>query len=136
MLLDLRAGFCEHRAGSTERIVYLGENSLPTRRFQISHRRRQIFVAHPLLNRAEVHARLKVHSRESRTEFVQIPVITARRICTGATILFAVAAVEFRPVSDLLTEIEIMVVRQPACGWEQERRSQALTGKETFERFH
>src|SRR4029077_19095379 len=95
-----------------------------------------VFVAHPLLDRAEVHARLQVRGREAGAVFVQEPVVAAGTIRAGMIAFVANAAVKLRTMGDALAEIEEMIVRFSTTGWEHERTFQILAGTQNFQRLH
>ena len=74
----LSVGLYELEAGFAERAVYFLQYSLAVCVFQIPHCAREILVAHPLLDRAEVYARLQMRGCETRPVFVEEPVVAER----------------------------------------------------------
>ena len=93
-------------------------------------------MSHPQLDGAEVHTALEMLSGKGRAEFVQEPVVATRAIGAGMIALVAVAAVEPRPIRNLLAKIEEMIVRPSTGGREHERRFQVLAGQVTFQRLY
>jgi hypothetical protein len=85
-------------------------------------------MPHPLLDRAEVHARLQVRGRESRAVFVQEPVIAARSIRARMIAFVTPTAVKARAMGDPFAEIQEMIVRPSAARWEQKRTFQIFAG--------
>src|ERR1039458_149587 len=50
--------------------------------------------------------------------------------------LIAIPTVKLCPVGHPLAEIQEMIIRPPAAGWEQERTFQVFASKKTFHRLH